>query len=252
MGLDVFTKSLLKHHPHLKTHLIKINKPNSQPNNDIIHVLDTVHKSISTSPDWLQTFLKFKTFSHDQQFQFITKYGGLIKIQHAINSMKFIDKTPVRQNWKSNYFSSWQSQVNDYWFPYTKDYEIQLGAPSQLKKFINENNLGKLTSINIDPDRFGNPKPQINIKNSILKSLIALQKNIKSSKLIPLHNLNEIENSLVDKSNNSLNLSDKYREAYIHWLSEVYSIDKDGKVIKSKVLLNKYIPSPNLINLYKF
>lgn len=250
MGFDSFTKSLLKHHPCLKIHLEKINKPNTQPNNNIIHVLDTVHKSSSTLPEWLQTFLKFKTFTHDQQFQFITKYGGLIRISHSINAMKFLNNSQC-QNWKSEYFNCWKSQVDEYWFPYTKDSDIRLGTPPQLKNFINKNNMGKLAVLNIDPDRFGYPKPQINIKNSILKSLITLQRNIKASKLIPLHNLVELEKYLIDNTNNSLNLSDKYREAYIHWLSDVYSIDNDGNILKSKVLLNKYKPSPTLINIYK-
>lgn len=245
MGLDSYTLSLIRENAKLGAllapSLAKILRPNTQPNQSIIHVLDAVHRSHKTSPPWLLSFLSAKTFSHAHQKSFIISYGGLVSLSHSINSMKAAKDRP---EWKSAYMVSWHQAVAQYWHPHIQQGEPHLGSPIPLRDYINKNSL--VRPLVLDPDKFGNPPPQINVKNGILKRLVRLQRTIKHSRLIPLQNLLHIDMALAQTE-----LSPKYREAYVRWLAEAYAIDASGTVIKSNFLASNYIPSPDIVNLYK-
>lgn len=213
--------------------LAQIQKP-GQPNAAAGAILRAVHHSVDvntnhTMPLELSHFLAAKSFSHDQQRDFIHRYGSTVSLSHSIDSMKLADA------FKKKYLNS-----------YTK--RLSLMEPTEeierLEKFIRRHY--KQTSVILDPNRYGEPPQALKVKNLILKSLKQTQKDIKSSTIIPLDHLKRLDDELLSNG-----ISDKFKEAYIQFLSQAISLDKQWNIHKSKWLEINYLASNQLSLLYK-
>lgn len=185
-------------------------------------------------------------------------------MSHYVNQLKSQSTTQLEQ-FRINYWEKWDLEVNNFWgfnnpvIPFIGNNKPTLESCSNLHsetfELLDIDNLPELERsfkihkllrhpeltlsiqrlgiqnlILIDPTRYLTPPSQFIIRNKILNQLIKIQSGLKKS-LVARESMQKIEFHL---NNNHSKINADCRQAYYHWLQDVYFINDDGSVGKFK------------------
>lgn len=248
-----------------------------QETNIISSILDILyrqnHHSSNAYPIWMANFIFSTTSNKKEKIKFVKEYRHMLTFSHSVLRLKEIpfNKTPPKLI--DNYIKKWveeQSEFNNRIECYDPDVEretaheklLQLKFQKNKKLSSDIQNLIKVRqqynmmmknkfkppdlSLNVDPNRFGNPPTPERIFNMILVRLSKLQKYYL--KYPPMNHEDIRKLDEIDLNS----LSGLIREGYVEFLtSSAFSIGDDAIVKKSKILEKRISISNEIEALYK-
>lgn len=243
-----------------------------QNTNNITEILDYVFHHPSerekSMPKWLYDFSVMKNTSVKEKHKFINQYGTLITCKHLMAN--FDDKN-LGEKVVNSYYQEWNNKYAGY-FRRMPDFEknivsISVGnkhvSPSQLQKeyeeifnrftYLRKQYNGILQTknkppewfINIIPTATGHPPVMKRVYNQMLRRLRKFQDYIQKHPPVSHEDMEELNK--IDL----LELDGIAREAYVKFLSEIFTIDENGKITKSRLLDNRLAKSGTIERLYK-
>lgn len=254
----------------LKTLIASNSLVDVQNSNRVLGLLTyTYHTENSGYPAWLRKFIDFKTNNRQLQVSFVNEYSSLLSFSHIITKMK--DKN--NNNLIKQYIKDWNASQLEF----TKTIrfiDASIEVPEQDGQFIDlefggnaataPDDIKKLDHlleqyllmvrnkikppakiIKIAPDKFGRPPIPQRVFNMQLRRLVKLQEYFK--KIPP------ISQSDMDVLNgiDLIALDGNVREAYVDFMSSIFTIDDDGNIAKSNIFEKRVSASEKIKQMYR-